>query len=961
MSYDYIASGIGGEVSDQTISASGPLKPHWHLHPLPLSQLNPTTPTSRVFPAGRPPSLHSFCLHTISTSFHTYSPSDLSSLPPLLARRVLSRVRADRGHEDWQPEGERAFLPDEATIWAFGAICLPGEDGGQRFNLALPQGGVLARLPPNPAFPSSPHPLIELPQLFLRAPAPTAMGFTLLTSLTLDGTDGSVNDTSIQSLKWCTHLAALWTTGCKLSDAGVKLLASALELPDRARGEEGRGLWRLRAWFLGGCKRVSDRSAKSFARWPGLVLLDLRDTSCTEAALGIHTRTNSTLFGPTTPAFQPCTDGLVPLFATSLTPAEILESLCLTLIRLPRGDDAEEEVGRQGPKMISLNISPAPADRTIPPNHLPFPAPTPSNPPSSQPSQSGSVFRTAGVGTIYGASVSRVSDEATSFREDTKTALRLAYEDEVYARMTPEEQKKADAKAERERKAAWSGGGKIDRRKVDINGSGGGGAKGITSGKVYKPRLVTTQAAREREAVLEMERRGMGEDWWAESTDERARAFTVGAAASKPAPGSTSAAAVAARGKAALLAHSRLVKEEAARGEGAGDRRVMLVRMVDDGWEEMQWIRGGAGGAGGEMGWATGVLRGVKKGRGVEEMLGLGGSSGAGEAGGERLVAGLMGERRSSPPATPRQPVVSHNPFRAKVAPRPEAAAAPDIKPSQASSSPAPPASSGTSAGPSTSAAGPGSSAAQKGTFAATAAGVKTAVGPGPSSSSSTSTSTVSKTSTKPAPPKKFNPFARIRPSAKLPKPAPKAPPKPSMFNAKASSLTHPWFANGKAAAAGGVPAAAGAGGTGGTGAGVGGRPEVGRPAVGAAAAARTPGRNPLAPKPKVASSSSPAPTRPPSSHSAFRQPPQASSSPNPSQGTYPPSSPPASLATYTSSPGFPPSSQPRPSPSSDGGGELSFDAFDAPGKRKRVWGAGGVGEEGVRRRGMKMFDASMK
>ena len=96
----------------------------------------------------------------------------------------------------------------------------------------------------------------------------------MLTTLTLDGVDNVVTDSTVLALKWCTHLTALWMKGCQVSDAGVRLLASSLHLPGNARSvDEGRGMWRLRAWSLRGCMGLTDRSMRSFARWPGIVLL----------------------------------------------------------------------------------------------------------------------------------------------------------------------------------------------------------------------------------------------------------------------------------------------------------------------------------------------------------------------------------------------------------------------------------------------------------------------------------------------------------------------------------------------------------------------------------------------------------------------------------------------------------------------------------------------------------------
>ena len=129
------------------------------------------------------------------------------------------------------------------------------------------------------------HPLVEIPKAFeeyhrtrLHAPGLSLPPLQLLTTLHIDGMQGTIDDTNLQNLKWCTHLTVLWTKKCEISDYGVRLLASSLQLPGPCNAPErgvdpGRGPRRLRAWFMSGCKKITDASLRTFARWPGLVLL----------------------------------------------------------------------------------------------------------------------------------------------------------------------------------------------------------------------------------------------------------------------------------------------------------------------------------------------------------------------------------------------------------------------------------------------------------------------------------------------------------------------------------------------------------------------------------------------------------------------------------------------------------------------------------------------------------------
>ena len=251
--------------------ASSPTKPVWHLIPLPLDHVRPSLTVSAE-EHGPVSSLHSHCLDVISRNFHNISTSTLHGMSPIMVRRILNRVRADRGYEAIR-ESKKNYRPDEATIWAFSALFDP--EGTERSHvLALPIPTIISHLSPNLLSPEPEHPLISLPKLY-QTISPSS-SFHLLTTLTLDATGDSVSDTNILNLRWCSHLTALWMKGCRITDAGIRLLASALQLPGDITKEDAKGMWRLRAWFLRGCTGVSDRSMKAFARWPGLTVLGRR-------------------------------------------------------------------------------------------------------------------------------------------------------------------------------------------------------------------------------------------------------------------------------------------------------------------------------------------------------------------------------------------------------------------------------------------------------------------------------------------------------------------------------------------------------------------------------------------------------------------------------------------------------------------------------------------------------------
>lgn len=215
-------------------------------------------------------------MSVLSAEFHHFRPSDLATLQPHLLRRLMSRINADRGYAGAAGKGSQG-RPDEATMWAF--VAVSDAEGAAAFapthTIALPTEATLAHLPlSNTRTEDREHPLVELPKMFR---AVNEGRFAFMTTLTLDG--AAVDDRSVQALRWCTHLTALWMRNGRVSDDGVRMLSMALELPGNTEegveggGGEGKGMWRLRALYLSGNHGVGDRSMRAFARWPGLSVL----------------------------------------------------------------------------------------------------------------------------------------------------------------------------------------------------------------------------------------------------------------------------------------------------------------------------------------------------------------------------------------------------------------------------------------------------------------------------------------------------------------------------------------------------------------------------------------------------------------------------------------------------------------------------------------------------------------
>ncbi|KAE8543673.1 hypothetical protein D1P53_000389 [Cryptococcus gattii VGV] len=505
---------------------SNQTKPVWHLTPLPLAQVNPSAIRPQYPRGGHVPTLHSFCLATISRNFHVVELTSFTGVHPVLVRRVFSRIRADRGYEEVQESEQISFNPDEATIWAYDAL-FEGADAGS-FTLALPPISTLAHLKPNPHTPNVQHPLNYLPSLFASSLLnPTT---SLLTSLTLDGMDRAVNDQNIQALRYCTHLDVLWIKGCRITDNGIRLLGSALDLPGQKDSKEGRGLWRLRAWFLGGY---------------------LRDTSCTEASFVVINRTSQALFSGQNPNFQACTDGLVPLFASNLPPADIVSSLCLTLIKLPR----------EKSDLVSLNVTST--SRPIPDKFLP---PLSRTIPSSSSMAASNKTYVPGIGFIYGPNLSSYFDEGDAEPQPLGTSISLfnpssSSDEDIFPQVeednwvednwVPPEKHKRKIPRKLDEKVQEEKIGK--RRMVD---------------KVHKKQKSAKAQRAKAAAAAAADQIG---EWW-DDADGQAKNFYSAASASASTPS-----------KAKPMLDAETAQADS-RGQGEGDRRLMLVRVVHDQW-----------------------------------------------------------------------------------------------------------------------------------------------------------------------------------------------------------------------------------------------------------------------------------------------------------------------------------------------------------------------------------------
>ncbi|WWC73046.1 uncharacterized protein I206_107011 [Kwoniella pini CBS 10737] len=536
---DFVKSGLGTVESDAEIK-SIVQKPIWHLVPLPISQIKSSANKPLYF-RGQIPTLRSSCLSVISKNLHKYTIDSFKNIPSIFIERIISRIRNDRQYEDEFTafNGYSTHNPDECTIWILSALLNPQgtlEKNDGSFQLSLPQDSILNHLTPNKLLKYPDHPLVELPKLYKTLHQHS--NISLLTSLTLDGMNEFVNDHNIQSLKYCTNLTVLWMKGCRITDIGIRLLTSSLELPKSIEGKfDGRGMCKLRSWSVGGCRGVSDKAMTSFARYPGLVMLDIRDTSCTTSAIDIFNRTSRNLFSAQNPDFQPCTDGLLDLFSRNTTSADIVDKLCLTLIKLPNTIVMEKS-------HLSLNI--VPSHRPLDERYLPESSQSYSseNAPfrkTWESSDSKSVYRLNGIGQIYGTSVSKVSDEVKDFRERRKLAIELSEK----SNQAIQEAKAYEEMGTNGRRAFTRKKNKAIKEEREFNWK-------FKYGKFNEEDL--TGAYKKATTKTYKQRGKKGET-------ERSKSFVMGK-----------------KGEQLLI--DRIAKD---------DSNLMLVRMVNDDWEHLKW------------------------------------------------------------------------------------------------------------------------------------------------------------------------------------------------------------------------------------------------------------------------------------------------------------------------------------------------------------------------------------
>lgn len=515
---DWVGSGIGGEVTDRTYDPAPVRRPIWTLAPLPLLQVQPAIPDPHRGPA-RP--LTSYCLDAISRSFDQYEPGSFSGVPLLLLRRIFRRLRADRGYDERAEEVVRR--PDEATLWMFEALADPEGLDQHSLTVGLPMHEVLDHLAPD-ADPTRPeNPFALLPRLYAQLqPVPR---LELFTSLDLGGIYDLVDDSALVKLRWCAHLTTLLTPKSRITDEGVALMASALDL-SASRAGSPNGIWRLRAWYLKGTKGVSDRAMKAMAKWPGLVMLgksqlqatrtaeislspgscirprtatpmasralptrgnciptlsfrvlpkqaltrlssqadiaDLRDTSCTSAAIHIFNRAGRLHFDRAHADFRPVTPGLEPLFHSGRSATDLADDLSLSIMppRQPPPPDSPPHLG------LHLQTSWEP----MPFRWLPGGEPPPKIRSSDDRRNANMVYRTGGVGNVYttqGAGLSYLKDEVREYRHNLPIALRIqAEEADLFGEESADDVWRVQAEvADRRSKTFYAPRGKPTKRK----------------------------------------------------------------------------------------------------------------------------------------------------------------------------------------------------------------------------------------------------------------------------------------------------------------------------------------------------------------------------------------------------------------------------------------------------------------------------------------------------------------
>lgn len=273
---------------------------------------------------------------------------------------------------------------------------------------------------------------------------------------------------------------------------------------------------------------------------------DLRGTSCTEASLIVINRTSQALFSGQNPSFQACTDGLVPLFASNLPPADIVSSLCLTLIKLPK----------EKSDLVSLNVTST--SRPIPDKFLP---PLSRSIPSSSSMATSNKTYVPGIGFIYGPNLSSYFEEEDGEPQPFGTSISLfnpssSSDESTFAQV---EEDNLVPREKRKRKITRNLDEKVQEEKI---------GKRHMVDKVHKEQK-SAQAQRAKAAAAAAADQ-LGE-WW-DDADGQAKNFYSAASAS-----------VSASSKAKPMLDAATAQADA-RGQGEGDRRFMLVRVVHDQW-----------------------------------------------------------------------------------------------------------------------------------------------------------------------------------------------------------------------------------------------------------------------------------------------------------------------------------------------------------------------------------------
>lgn len=179
---------------------------------------------------------------------------------------------------------------------------------------------------------------------------------------------------------------------------------------------------------------------------------DLRDTSCTQAAVMVFNKLNHNLYAGMQPPFQTCTDGLRGLFTLYEDPDVVMDKLAETLLK---PDIAVDEADAEARRHLSLNVV---SSYCPPPDHCLH------EPPSRQARATPRYSETTryvggGIGQIYGAGAGNIRDDTKERRDRLAMALELqAEEDNIAscrARGLPVPERRFDREA-RKRREFWA-------------------------------------------------------------------------------------------------------------------------------------------------------------------------------------------------------------------------------------------------------------------------------------------------------------------------------------------------------------------------------------------------------------------------------------------------------------------------------------------------------------------------